>query len=301
MNIILFTNKRGQVWNFEINLLHTGLVVLTGLLALYGAAVYTGLRLGSDELNYVTDWQGEMRLQQAELDAARESARANLDALALRVGQIQAQMLRLDALGQRLVNKADIDREEFDFDSLPATGGPQEPERLAPTELEDFIATLDELDASLEDRSNKLTVLETLLMDRSLSERLMPSGRPVDVGWLSSKFGKRADPFTGKQDFHKGMDFAAKEGAEVLAVGDGVVTWSDKRSGYGNLVEINHGNGYVTRYGHNKSNLVEVGDTVKKGQQIAMIGSTGRSTGPHVHFEVLRNGKSVNPAKYINN
>ena len=301
MNIILFTNKRGQVWNFEINLLHTGLVVLTGLLALYGAAVYTGLRLGSDELNYVSDWQGEMRLQQDELDAARASARANLDALALRVGQIQAQMLRLDALGQRLVNKADIDREEFDFDSLPATGGPQESERLAPTELEDFIATLDELDASLEDRTNKLTVLETLLMDRSLSERLMPSGRPVDVGWLSSKFGKRADPFTGKQDFHEGMDFAAREGAEVLAVGDGVVTWSDKRSGYGNLVEINHGNGYVTRYGHNKSNLVEVGETVKKGQQIAMIGSTGRSTGPHVHFEVLRNGKSVNPAKYINN
>ena len=301
MNIILFTNKRGQVWNFEINLLHTGLVVLTGLLALYGTAVYTGLRLGSDELNYVSDWQGEMRLQQDELDAARASARANLDALALRVGQIQAQMLRLDALGQRLVNKADIDREEFDFDSLPATGGPQESERLAPTELEDFIATLDELDASLEDRTNKLTVLETLLMDRSLSERLMPSGRPVDVGWLSSKFGKRADPFTGKQDFHEGMDFAAREGAEVLAVGDGVVTWSDKRSGYGNLVEINHGNGYVTRYGHNKSNLVEVGETVKKGQQIAMIGSTGRSTGPHVHFEVLRNGKSVNPAKYINN
>ncbi|MEN8107093.1 MAG: M23 family metallopeptidase [Pseudomonadota bacterium] len=301
MNIILFTNKRGQVWNFEINLLHTGLVVMTGLLALYGAAVYTGFRLGSDELNHVADWQGEMRLQQAELDAARESARANLDALALRVGQIQAQMLRLDALGQRLVSKADIDREEFDFDSLPATGGPQEPERLAPTELEDFIATLDEMDASLEDRTNKLTVLEKLLMDRSLSERLMPSGRPVDVGWLSSKFGKRADPFTGKQDFHKGVDFAGKEGAEVLAVGDGVVTWSDKRSSYGNLVEINHGNGYVTRYGHNKSNLVEVGETVKKGQQIAMIGSTGRSTGPHVHFEVLRNGKSVNPAKYINN
>ena len=144
-------------------------------------------------------------------------------------------------------------------------------------------------------------MLETLLMDRSLRERLMPSGRPISKGWLSSNFGKRADPFTGKQEYHKGVDFAGKEGADVLAVGDGVVTWSSKRSGYGNLVEINHGNGYVTRYGHNKSNTVEVGETVKKGQQIALIGSTGRSTGPHVHFEVLRNGKQVNPAKFTGN
>ena len=136
-------------------------------------------------------------------------------------------------------------------------------------------------------------------MNKSLHERVMPSGKPVDEGWLSSKYGKRNDPFTGKQDFHKGLDFAGKKGADVLAVGDGVVSWSGKRSGYGNLIEINHGNGYVTRYGHNQRHLVEVGDTVKKGQQVAMMGSTGRSTGPHVHFEVLHNGKRVNPAKYM--
>ena len=157
---------------------------------------------------------------------------------------------------------------------------------------------LDDLGTEMEDREQKLSVLETLLMSRSLRERVMPSGRPIEEGWLSSKYGKRNDPFTGKQDFHKGLDFAGKKGSAVMAVGDGVVTWSGKRTGYGNLVEISHGNGYVTRYGHNQSHLVEMGETVKKGQQIALMGSSGRSTGPHVHFEVLRDGKTVNPAKY---
>jgi murein DD-endopeptidase MepM/ murein hydrolase activator NlpD len=136
-------------------------------------------------------------------------------------------------------------------------------------------------------------------MSRSLSERVTPSGRPVEEGWLSSRYGKRNDPFTGKQDFHKGLDFAGKKGSEVIAVGDGVVSWAGVKSGYGKLIEINHGNGYATRYGHNQSNLVKIGDTVKKGQQIALMGSTGRSTGPHVHFEVLHDGKAVNPSKFV--
>jgi murein DD-endopeptidase MepM/ murein hydrolase activator NlpD len=158
---------------------------------------------------------------------------------------------------------------------------------------------LDQLETEMEDRDQKLSVLESLLMSRSLSERVMPSGRPVEDGWLSSRYGKRNDPFTGKQDFHKGLDFAGKKGSEVNAVGDGVVSWAGKKSGYGKLIEINHGNGYSTRYGHNQSHMVKVGDTVKKGQQIALMGSTGRSTGPHVHFEVLRNGKKVNPSGFI--
>jgi murein DD-endopeptidase MepM/ murein hydrolase activator NlpD len=268
MHIILFTSRRGQARNLEIHPVPAGLTILAGLVLLCALSAWTGSRFGGNELDYVADWQDEILGHQAELRSARETAQANLDALALRVGQIQAQMLRLNALGERLVSKADLDSGEFDY-------------------------------ASLEDRFNKLSVLETMLMDRSLRERLMPSGRPIGKGWLSSKYGKRADPFTGKQEYHKGVDFAGKEGSDVLATGDGVVTWSGRRSGYGNLVEINHGNGYVTRYGHNKTNTVEVGQAVKKGQQIALIGSTGRSTGPHVHFEVLRNGKQVNPAKFI--
>jgi murein DD-endopeptidase MepM/ murein hydrolase activator NlpD len=249
----------------------------------------------------VTDWQDELRLQRTELSRARESARNHLDALTLRVGQMQAQLLRLNALGERLVRQADIDGDEFSFDELPAVGGPQQAGALPSIEMSDFLAALDELALEMDDREQKLSVLETLLMERNLRERVMPSGRPVESGWLSSKFGKRADPFTGKQEQHRGVDFAGKQGTGVVAVGAGVVTWSGRRSGYGNLVEINHGNGYVTRYAHNSEQLVKAGDSVSKGQLIARMGSTGRSTGPHVHFEVLHNGKAVNPSKYLTN
>ena len=299
MNIILFTNKRGQVWNYDINLLHASLTVVFGLIAFLAAAVYTGVRLGNDELKYVADWQDVVSGQQAEIAEARQNAQADIDALTLRIGQMQAQMLRLNALGGRLVSQSDLDKGEFDFDAVPAMGGPENVINRQSVPLADFLSMLEQLETEMVDREQKLSVLESLLMSRSLSERVMPSGRPVEDGWLSSRYGKRNDPFTGKQDFHKGLDFAGKKGSEVVAVGDGVVSWAGKKSGYGRLVEINHGNGYTTRYGHNQSHMVSVGDTVKKGQQIALMGSTGRSTGPHVHFEVLHNGKSVNPSKFI--
>ena len=299
MNIILFTNKRGQVWNYDINLLHVALSIVAGLILLLAAAVYTGIQLGNDELKYLTGWQDAVSEQQAEIADARQSAQANIDALTLRIGQMQAQLLRLNALGGRLVSQSDLDKGEFDFDAVPAVGGPQEAGSRESVPLADFLSMLDDMETELMDREQKLSVLESLLMSRSLSERVMPSGRPVAEGWLSSRYGKRNDPFTGKQDFHKGLDFAGKKGSEVVAVGDGVVSWAGKKSGYGQLVEISHGNGYTTRYGHNDSHLVSVGDTVKQGQQIALMGSTGRSTGPHVHFEVLHNGKKVNPSKFI--
>lgn len=299
MNIILFTNKRGQVWNYDINPLHTALTVVFGLIVLLAAAVYTGIRLGSDELKYVAEWQDVVSEQQAEIATARQNAQADIDALTLRIGQMQAQMLRLNALGGRLVSQSDLDKGEFDFDAVPALGGPEDFAHRESVPLADFLSMLDQLETEMEDRDQKLSVLESLLLSRSLSERVMPSGRPVEDGWLSSRYGKRNDPFTGKQDFHNGLDFAGKKGSEVIAVGDGVVSWAGKKSGYGYLIEINHGNGYATRYGHNQSHMVKVGDTVKKGQQIALMGSTGRSTGPHVHFEVLRNGKKVNPSSFI--
>ena len=299
MNIILFTNKRGQVWNYDINLLHAALTLVFGLIVLFAAAVYTGIRLGNDELKYLSEWQDVVGEQQAEIAAARQNAQADIDALTLRIGQMQAQMLRLNALGGRLVSQSDLDKDEFDFNAVPAVGGPRDVTNRKSVPLADFLNMLDQLETEMEDRDQKLSVLESLLMSRSLSERVMPSGRPVEDGWLSSRYGKRNDPFTGKQDFHKGLDFAGKKGSEVIAVGDGVVSWAGKKSGYGQLIEINHGNGYSTRYGHNQSHMVKVGDTVKKGQQIALMGSTGRSTGPHVHFEVLRNGKKVNPSGFI--
>ncbi len=308
MNIILFTNSRGRAASIPLGRPQFYLPLLLTLLFLCGALMYGGYRLGAAQPSQVADatveappWQAELEQQQAAIEMARQEADAHLNALALRLGQMQAQMLRVDALGKRLAKMADLDDAEFDFDQPPAQGGPETDAELdvPATEMPDFLQTLDELQQALSDRQRKLTVLEGLVMDQNLKAQVQPAGRPIEKGWISSYFGKRTDPFTGKPAIHHGMDFAGKEGSGVVAVAAGVVTWSGKRSGYGNLVEINHGNGYVTRYGHNKQNLVQEGDKVEKGQVIARMGSSGRSTGPHVHFEVLRNNKVVNPNKYI--
>jgi murein DD-endopeptidase MepM/ murein hydrolase activator NlpD len=299
MNIILFTNRRGQVWNFEFRPARALGLAVAVLVSVVAGAFYTGLHIGEDGIQYVDEMREVVRSQHVDIRELRRRAQADMNALTLRIGQLQGQMLRLNALGERLVSQGDLDDAEFDFATVPAVGGPEDVAEGVAVGFSDILTMLDNLDAEMSDREQKLSVLESLLMNRSLSERVMPAGRPIGEGWLSSRFGKRNDPFTGKQEFHKGLDFAGKKGSGVIAVGDGVVSWSGKRSGYGNLVEITHGNGYVTRYGHNERNLVRVGDTVRKGQQIARMGSTGRSTGPHVHFEVLRNGKAVNPAKYL--
>jgi murein DD-endopeptidase MepM/ murein hydrolase activator NlpD len=309
MNIMLFTNRRGRAASIALGRPQFLLSLLTCLLFLCGALLYGGYHLGVTQSVGMSPatappWQAELDQQQAAIEMARQDADAHLNALALRLGQMQAQLLRVDALGKRLARMAELDEGEFDFDSLPGLGGYEEMLELAEaspstTELPDFLRTLEELQLQLSDRQRKLTVLEGLVMDRNLKAQVQPAGRPVEQGWLSSHFGKRTDPFTGKPSIHHGVDFAGKEGANVVAVATGVVTFSGRRGGYGNLVEINHGNGYVTRYAHNKEHLVEAGERVEKGQVIARMGSTGRSTGPHVHFEVLRNNQLVNPGKYI--
>lgn len=304
LNIILFTDRIGEVRSFEINPRRAVQLALLAFLMLGGAILYGGFRLGiitesSSRLAEVDSLQELTRQQQSDLHTARDSARDNLDALTLRLGRMQAQMLRLDALGERLVEQADLDAAEFDFNIAPPVGGPRDATQLTATSVPDFLGMLDELDATMADRQYKLAVLEQLLRHRQLHDRVMPSGNAVENGHLSSKFGSRIDPFSGKQEHHKGIDIAGKAGSDVLALGDGVVIWSGKRNGYGNLVEIDHGKGYITRYGHNREPLVQAGDTVRKGQAVALMGSTGRSTGPHVHIEVLRDGKQVNPAKYL--
>jgi murein DD-endopeptidase MepM/ murein hydrolase activator NlpD len=209
---------------------------------------------------------------------------------------MQANVIRLNALGQRLVKVAKLDAKEFDFKNPPAYGGPVEKDSETVIDLDGVIA---DLDRQLSSREAQLDVLEEVIMNRQLKNESKPRGRPIVKGWTSSYYGKRTDPFTGKPAMHKGMDFAGKEGSKVIAVASGVVTWAGERYGYGELIEINHGNGYTTRYGHNKELLVEVGDTIEKGQAISLMGSTGRSTGPHVHFEVLKNDRQVNPSKYV--
>ncbi len=234
-----------------------------------------------------------------EVAEVRRDADRHLDALALRLGGLQAHVIRLDALGERLAVMAELDPGEFNFSESPARGGPERsdgPRASAPPVLE---GAIDELLTRLGDREQKLTLLEEFMLNRSLARRIEPSGRPIREGWISSRFGRRTDPFTGKRDRHHGIDFAGRAGSEIIAVASGVVTWSGRKSGFGRMVELDHGNGYVTRYAHNKKNLATVGETVEKGQTIALMGNSGRSTGTHVHFEVLLDGKAVNPMSYI--
>lgn len=303
MNIILLSksNRRTHTFNF-----HNGVklfivsVVIAGALACGFAGYYvagyqaqvTAVSLSSSEHDVAVEQQSQVK------EAVRQSRNA-INALNSKVAEIQAKAIRVDALGKRLVALARLDKGEFDFDNVPAQGGPPGPMLAEDVELADFIKSLERLSVHLDDRVDQLSVLETLNINALLKNEAIPAGRPVRSGWLSSPFGNRSDPFTGKQAKHQGVDFAGKRGSDILVVAGGIVTWSGERYGYGKMVEVDHGNGYVTRYGHNEENLVGAGATVKKGQIIALMGSSGRSTGPHVHFEVLRHGLPVNPEKYV--
>lgn len=236
------------------------------------------------------------------LDAQRQEFDAHIDAVSGQVGLMQAEILRLNALGERLVNMAGLDEEEFDFHAPPPQGGPDTESSDRPAAIDTLAEELAQVLSELDDRERKLTLLEELIMKRHLGdsgEQSALSGWPVRSGYITSTFGFRRDPYRGRSAFHKGVDFAGARGSPVLAVAEGVVTFSGKQSGYGNLVEIRHKDGLVTRYGHCQKLLVSEGATIDRGQTIATLGSTGRSTGPHVHFEVLVDGKQVNPLTYI--
>jgi murein DD-endopeptidase MepM/ murein hydrolase activator NlpD len=305
MQVILLSKERGHLAQLRLDsgrawlgVLSMALVVCTGVF--YGGFKAAALFGINNPQAQVETWRVELSQQQSIVDTTRRALQQNLDALALRLGQMNAHVVRLDALGARLTQMAGLKDGEFDFTTAPSLGGPEEP--LADTEfmkITGVISTLDVLDEQLTDRNRQLTVLEDLLLNSKLRDEVRPGGRPVTAGYISSRFGGRTDPFTGRRAFHKGIDFAGREGAEVVAVASGVVIWSGQRYGYGELVEVNHGNGYVTRYAHNVDNLVAVGDTVKRGQVIARMGDTGRATGPNLHFEVLLNDAPVDPLTYI--
>ncbi|HEB95112.1 MAG TPA: hypothetical protein ENI96_01615 [Sedimenticola thiotaurini] len=283
-----------------------GACLLGGVLLLTGSALWGGYELGlrsphppgeGEEL--AQGMQRMLKQQQQELEAARRQMRAHLDALALRLGQMQSEVLRLDALGQELVKKGDLDPEEFNFDEVPARGGLGATDEARSVELEELLVDMNRLSRRIEDRAHKLEMMEGLIVNGRVLDDLEPRGRPVRKGWISSPYGYRKDPFTGKKAFHHGVDIAGKKDSEVFAVASGIVTDAGPKKGYGYLVEITHADGLVTRYGHNDKIFVSKGDLVTKGEVIGLMGSTGRSTGPHVHFEVTRNGRSLNPAKYL--
>jgi murein DD-endopeptidase MepM/ murein hydrolase activator NlpD len=234
-------------------------------------------------------------LQQLEATSQR-----NVDALAVQLGEVQAQTLRLNALGQRLATAGKLDDGEFDFTQPPAMGGPEDPNAQPHSVSFDVGGEIAKMRAKLDTEETQLTVLEDLLLDRRVDSSLRPSGYPVTEGYIGSGYGERTDPINGSVEHHLGLDFDAAIGTEIKAVADGVVTWNGDRPGYGNVIEIDHGNGYMTRYAHNQKNIAHVGERVHAGEVIARVGQTGRATGPHCHFEVWLNGHAVNPLTYVN-
>lgn len=303
MNVIFFSRNAGRAHQFDLAKPATLVVIAALALGVLGSAFVLGVQLGrqgggSAASGELEGWTRLITAQASEVTALKAEVQERVDALALRLGRLDAQLLRLNALGKRLAQMADIERREFDFDTPPASGGP-ESEQGAGAEIPDLTALIEQFEEKLQLRDAQLAALESVLLARKLEEQIHPDGRPVRAGFISSYFGNRQDPFTGQRAFHAGLDFSSRAGTEVVAVAAGIVSWAGERAGYGQMVEIAHGNGYSTRYAHNEQNLVTVGQTVTRGASIARMGSTGRSTGPHVHFEVLRNGRQVDPLTFI--
>lgn len=262
-----------------------------------GASVFSNSRDGA--LHDVASMRETIDRQQEALARLETSSHQDMDALALQLGSLQAQATRLNALGERLTEIGKLGDGEFDFSKPPALGGAEDPSASSHSldfELAGNIASLRDQFAQQE---TQLTVLENLLLDRKARNALVPSGYPVSTSYIGSPFGSRVDPINGQIETHLGLDFDAEIGSDIKAVAAGVVSFVGDKAGYGHVVEIDHGNGYMTRYAHNSANLARVGERVKFGQVIAKVGSTGRSTGPHCHFEVWLNGKVVNPYAYV--
>lgn len=240
--------------------------------------------------------QAKADRQGAELDQVRRGAQQEINAMAARLGELQAQANRLNALGERLTRMGQLQDGEFDFEEPVGVGGNDVTYDMSPSELNREVGQLERQYAA---SGQQLSVLESLLFNRELDKNATPSRMPIANSYITSGFGGRADPFGGGGQYHKGIDFKAKVGDPVLSVADGVVSFAGIKGGYGNVVDVDHGNGYVTRYAHNSRLVVKAGDLVRVGQEVARAGSTGRSTGAHVHFEVWENGRVVNPRKFL--
>ncbi len=279
----------------------------TLLLAIFaGGAFFAGVRSGERAFAHRLQWNAELEPfrdglaeHAAALQQERERADRGIRALTEQMVRMQTRLVYLDALAVRLVESTEIPPEEFDFRTDPPRGGPEELPTLFVDSDDALVGATDLIAHQLDDRWRQLNVLEDLLIWRKLNDDVRPEGMPVASAYISSQFGDRMDPLSGRLAAHKGVDFAGRPGTEIVAVAAGIVIWSGHREGYGEMIEIDHGNDRVTRYAHNAENLVAVGDVVTRGQPIARLGSTGRTTGPNLHFEVLRAGRAVDPMTYM--
>jgi murein DD-endopeptidase MepM/ murein hydrolase activator NlpD len=302
MNIIIVSDKLSaprsyNVSHAQIAMMGVGLIIA---MFVFGSIMYAfTLRQAVDAKNpYLQSVLSSLTRKESEKNQV--VMRENLNALAVKLGEMQARLMRIDAFGERLSKAAGIKPTEFKFSEKPGRGGPEsDVKEQSDISLEEFNRQLAELSSLLEDRSDKLGVLDSMLMQENLRKKSLPTVLPVTTGYHSSNYGYRLDPFSGRKAFHAGIDFVAPIGTSVTAAAGGVVATSEAHGEYGNMVEVDHGNGLVSRYAHLSKSLVKPGDVVLKGQQIAQVGTTGRSTGAHLHFEVRESGVALNPRQFL--
>ena len=302
MHIILVSNRLTRARSLTLTTAHVvaGSVVLAGMvIALAGVLFYVSVRHAA-QLRLPMVESLVLSAQRDQERKAEDFLRENLNAMAVKLGQMQAQLMRLDALGERLSGLAGLKAQEFRFGEVPGRGGAVS--TLSPPHdlsLDEFSQQLDALSKQMENRTDYLGIVESTLFDARVKRKLMPTITPIDASWNASSFGWRIDPITGQHALHEGIDFIADVGTPIFAAAGGVVVVAEFHSQYGQMIEIDHGNNFVTRYAHASKLLVKVGEVVRRGRKIAEVGSTGRSTGPHLHFEVRNKGLAQNPARFL--
>lgn len=302
MQIILISDRLAKTRSLNFSLPHALAGVVLGVVLVLGLA--GGLYWAS--LRYATDLRIPLvqhllaASRHAEAERAREYVQQNLNAMAVKLGEMQAQLTRLDALGERLSSHAGMRPQDFRFSEAPGLGGAA-PSLMPPQNLsmDEFNQQLGSLARDVESRNDMLGVLEAQLFEQAVRKKLLPTMMPVSAPYNASGFGRRVDPFTGQLAMHEGIDFLAEAGTPIVAAAGGVVAFAGFHPQYGNMIDIDHGNDLTTRYAHASKLLVKQGHLVQRGTKIAEVGSTGRSTGPHLHFEVRFRGAAQNPAKFL--
>jgi murein DD-endopeptidase MepM/ murein hydrolase activator NlpD len=303
---IMLVPESGQVKSYRISRRLVNTCVASFLfLAVFGSwgaySLYNSNSLAAKVKNSEQQLELARLMHEQEVASLREQVAAEQKKMAVyarTLGQVQAKLSRLDSLGEKLVEVASLDKKEFDFGLQPAFGGP----RLIQSSVNADMALngrIQHISSRLSNLDTQLAAIDYLMQGSREEKNARPHAWPSEGGWISSAFGHRADPFTGEQAVHRGVDIANRFGAPVLATSRGVVTFAGKMKDFGYMVDVEHGYGFKTRYGHLSSIAVKVGDEVSDNQLVGRVGNTSRSTDPHLHYEVHRNGKTLNPATFI--
>ena len=297
---LLLINKNGEPVQISLPSWKIRLVIVA-VVALCSGLIASGFMLRQSSIvdaAVIENWRMKIQEQDAVVEELQTDSVARRQAVGRQIADMPARLWRMEALASYMHESSGLPQDEFDFDAQVSQGGPINPEAevLNVQNLDSKLANLSE---RLKQRETELSILDQVLMGVYTQKGAMPAGAPIVKGWMSSPFGERVDPISGKKAWHEGMDFAGANGSDVVAVANGIVVFSGRRDGYGLMVEISHGENLRTRYGHHQELLVRAGQSVKRGDVIGLMGSSGRSTGPHVHFEVLKSGKPVNPARYV--